>query len=206
MPAGRFPSPAVVCPLCTKGQDNLCINTAYPGHQVFGGYAEYISRSQHAVLAIPENVGYEAAAATLWAVFGWAAGSRFWVPPSTNRAPISGRAARRSSPANLTGRRCNTGLGGVVDGCSLAARSWLQSDLDQQWWHSVRGSAPSGTHPSSRSSRYDPRDPLRAARMARERGTGVPGGAVDRSCGTGFSLEPAPSVEGDHSRGAGAKA
>ena len=63
----QMPHPACgVCPMCLRGQDNLCINTAYPGHQTFGGYAEYISRPQHAILSIPENIDYEAAAATLW--------------------------------------------------------------------------------------------------------------------------------------------
>lgn len=53
------------CPMCLRGRDNLCVNTAYPGHQIFGGYAEYVSRPQHAILAIPDGVGYHAAAATL---------------------------------------------------------------------------------------------------------------------------------------------
>jgi putative oxidoreductase len=52
--------------MCLRGHDNLCINTAYPGHQIFGGYAEYIVRPQNAVLRIPENIGYEMAAATMW--------------------------------------------------------------------------------------------------------------------------------------------
>lgn len=56
-----------VCPMCLRGQDNLCVNTAYPGHQVFGGYADYVARPQHTVLAIPDTVSYEVAAATLWA-------------------------------------------------------------------------------------------------------------------------------------------
>ncbi|WP_084465934.1 quinone oxidoreductase family protein [Nocardia salmonicida] len=64
----QMPHPACgQCPMCLRGRDNLCINTAYPGHQTFGGYAEFIVRSQHAVLPIPEKVEYEAAAATLWA-------------------------------------------------------------------------------------------------------------------------------------------
>jgi NADPH:quinone reductase-like Zn-dependent oxidoreductase len=64
----QMPHPACGhCAMCIRGLDNLCINTAYPGHQVFGGYAEYIARSQNAVLRIPDNIGFEAAAATLWA-------------------------------------------------------------------------------------------------------------------------------------------
>ena len=52
--------------MCLRGHDNLCIDTAYPGHQVFGGYAEYIVRRQDAVLPIPDGVDFETAAATLW--------------------------------------------------------------------------------------------------------------------------------------------
>lgn len=64
----QMPHPACGhCPMCLRGRDNLCVSTAYPGHQTFGGYAEYVVRSQNAVLPIPENVGYESAAATLWA-------------------------------------------------------------------------------------------------------------------------------------------
>ncbi len=63
----QMPHPACgVCPMCLRGRDNLCTNTAYPGHQIFGGYADFISRPQHAILAIPDHVGYDLAAATLW--------------------------------------------------------------------------------------------------------------------------------------------
>ncbi|WP_433566735.1 quinone oxidoreductase family protein [Nocardia sp. CA-151230] len=54
------------CAMCLRGKDNLCINIAIPGHQIFGGYAEYIVRHQDAVLPIPEGIGFETAAATLW--------------------------------------------------------------------------------------------------------------------------------------------
>nr|GLK33383.1 hypothetical protein GCM10017611_02250 [Rhodococcus wratislaviensis] len=67
--------------MCVRGKDNLCINTAYPGHQIFGGYAEYIVRSQHEILRIPEGVDYADAAATLWS----------YTTPlncAANRAPI----------------------------------------------------------------------------------------------------------------------
>ncbi|MHA4854272.1 quinone oxidoreductase family protein [Rhodococcus sp. MSC1_016] len=70
-----------LCHMCVRGKDNLCINTAYPGHQIFGGYAEYIVRSQHEILRIPEGVDYAAAAATLWS----------YTTPlncAANRAPI----------------------------------------------------------------------------------------------------------------------
>lgn len=64
----QMPHPACgQCPMCLRGRENLCLNTAYPGHQTFGGYAEYVARPQHAVLAIPEGVSDEHAAATLWA-------------------------------------------------------------------------------------------------------------------------------------------
>lgn len=63
----QMPHPACgVCPMCLRGRDNLCLRTAYPGHQIFGGYAEYIVRPQHAILPIPGNISYELAAATLW--------------------------------------------------------------------------------------------------------------------------------------------
>jgi putative oxidoreductase len=63
----QLPHPACgVCDLCLHGLDNLCVDTAYPGHQVFGGYAEYIVRHQDTVLAIPDAVDYQRAAATLW--------------------------------------------------------------------------------------------------------------------------------------------
>ena len=71
-----------VCPMCLRGRDNLCVNISYPGHQSFGGYAEYVVRSQHAVIAIPEGVSYDLAAATLWA----------YTTPlncATRRAPVS---------------------------------------------------------------------------------------------------------------------
>ena len=63
----QMPHPACGrCPMCLRGRDNLCLNTAYPGHQTFGGYADYIARSQDAILPIPAHVSFEAAAATLW--------------------------------------------------------------------------------------------------------------------------------------------
>lgn len=52
--------------MCLRAHDNLCVNIAYPGHQIFGGYAEYIVRPQDAVLALPDHVTFENAAATMW--------------------------------------------------------------------------------------------------------------------------------------------
>src|SRR5438045_3816902 len=47
----QMPHPACGhCVMCERGQDNLCTDTAYPGHQVFGGYAEYVVRPQHGLL------------------------------------------------------------------------------------------------------------------------------------------------------------
>ncbi|MFD3617511.1 zinc-binding dehydrogenase [Streptomyces sp. NPDC058676] len=54
------------CALCVRGLENLCIDTAYPGHQVFGGYAQYVVRRQDAILPIPGGVDFETAAATMW--------------------------------------------------------------------------------------------------------------------------------------------
>jgi putative oxidoreductase len=55
------------CPMCLLQQENLCTNIAYPGHQIFGAYAQYISRPQETILPIPANVSYEIAGSTLWA-------------------------------------------------------------------------------------------------------------------------------------------
>lgn len=63
----QMPHPACGhCPMCLRGQDNLCINTAYPGHQIFGGYADYVARPENAVLRIPDHIDYQTAAATMW--------------------------------------------------------------------------------------------------------------------------------------------
>ncbi|MCT7660728.1 quinone oxidoreductase family protein [Mycobacterium deserti] len=63
----QMPHPACGgCPMCSRGADNLCINTAYPGHQIFGGYAQLITRPEDAILGIPDGVSFEKAAATLW--------------------------------------------------------------------------------------------------------------------------------------------
>ena len=55
------------CTMCIRGLDNLCLDTSYPGHQVFGGYAEYVVRGVDAILPIPDGVDFETAAATMWA-------------------------------------------------------------------------------------------------------------------------------------------
>lgn len=79
----QMPHPACgQCPMCLRGRDNLCINTAYPGHQIFGGYAQYVSRPQHTVLPTPDVIEDDVAAATLWA---------YTTPMNcaTRRAPVS---------------------------------------------------------------------------------------------------------------------
>lgn len=64
----QMPHPACGrCAMCLRGQDNLCLDTAYPGHQSFGSYAEYVVRDEQALLAIPADISYEAAGSTLWA-------------------------------------------------------------------------------------------------------------------------------------------
>lgn len=63
----QMPHPACGhCAMCLRGRDNLCLNTAYPGHQIFGGYADYVARPETAILPIPAGVSYETAAATMW--------------------------------------------------------------------------------------------------------------------------------------------
>ncbi|MGH3635182.1 MAG: alcohol dehydrogenase catalytic domain-containing protein, partial [Mycobacterium sp.] len=101
----QMPHPACgFCPMCLRGHDNLCLNTAYPGHQTFGGYAEYVARPQHSVLPIPDNVDYEQAAATLWA----------YTTPlncATRRAPV-----RAGDTVLITGAS-----GGVAIACAQLA-------------------------------------------------------------------------------------
>ena len=64
----QMPHPACGrCAMCVRGRDNLCLDTAYPGHQLFGGYAELIARPEDAVLPLAPHVSFEAAAATMWA-------------------------------------------------------------------------------------------------------------------------------------------
>lgn len=63
----QMPHPACGhCAMCERGHDNLCVDTAYPGHQIFGGYAEYIARPETAILRLADHVGFEDAAAAMW--------------------------------------------------------------------------------------------------------------------------------------------
>jgi NADPH:quinone reductase-like Zn-dependent oxidoreductase len=54
------------CEYCKRGLDNLCVGTTLPGHQRFGGYAEYVSRNETELLRAPEHVPFEKLACCLW--------------------------------------------------------------------------------------------------------------------------------------------
>ncbi|GAA2625511.1 alcohol dehydrogenase catalytic domain-containing protein [Actinomadura fulvescens] len=54
------------CASCRRGDDNLCQDTELPGHQRFGGYAEYVTAPQHGLLQAPDGVDFETLACVLW--------------------------------------------------------------------------------------------------------------------------------------------
>ena len=54
------------CEYCLRGLDNLCIDIALPGHQRFGGYAQYVCRKESELLEAPGTVSYEKLACVLW--------------------------------------------------------------------------------------------------------------------------------------------
>ncbi|MFC6879406.1 MULTISPECIES: alcohol dehydrogenase catalytic domain-containing protein [Actinomadura] len=54
------------CAACRRGDDNLCQDTELPGHQRFGGYAEYVSVPQDGLLPAPDGVDFETLACVLW--------------------------------------------------------------------------------------------------------------------------------------------
>jgi NADPH:quinone reductase-like Zn-dependent oxidoreductase len=54
------------CEFCRRGLDNLCVVVEIPGHQRFGGYAEYVAAREHDVLRIPDSIPFEKAACLLW--------------------------------------------------------------------------------------------------------------------------------------------
>lgn len=54
------------CDNCLRGFDNLCTNIKLPGHQLPGGYAEYVSRKESEVLPAPEGVSYEKLGSCIW--------------------------------------------------------------------------------------------------------------------------------------------
>jgi D-arabinose 1-dehydrogenase-like Zn-dependent alcohol dehydrogenase len=54
------------CGPCIRGDDNLCTNIGIPGHQVCGGYADYVVAPEQELLAAPDNLSFEELAFTLW--------------------------------------------------------------------------------------------------------------------------------------------
>ena len=54
------------CEYCQSGLDNLCTDIGLPGHQRFGGYAQYVSRKQTELLHAPASVVFEKLACLLW--------------------------------------------------------------------------------------------------------------------------------------------
>jgi NADPH:quinone reductase-like Zn-dependent oxidoreductase len=54
------------CENCLRGWDNLCTNIKLPGHQLLGGYAEYVVRQENEVLPAPEGIPYEKLGSCLW--------------------------------------------------------------------------------------------------------------------------------------------
>jgi NADPH:quinone reductase-like Zn-dependent oxidoreductase len=54
------------CEYCVRGLDNLCINTLLPGHQRFGGYAEYVAVKEVNLLHAPASLPFEKQSCCLW--------------------------------------------------------------------------------------------------------------------------------------------
>lgn len=54
------------CDNCLRGYDNLCTNIKYPGHQLPGGYAEYVSRKESELLRAPEGISWEKLGSCMW--------------------------------------------------------------------------------------------------------------------------------------------
>lgn len=54
------------CEYCRRGLDNLCVNIGLPGHQRFGGYAEYVARKDTELLRAPDSLPFEKLACLLW--------------------------------------------------------------------------------------------------------------------------------------------
>ncbi|MFD4577557.1 zinc-binding alcohol dehydrogenase family protein [Streptomyces sp. NPDC058417] len=53
-------------PLAIRGLGNLSTGVDYPGHTMFGGNAQYVSRPDTYWLPLPDTVGFQDAAAALW--------------------------------------------------------------------------------------------------------------------------------------------
>ncbi|SIQ19499.1 quinone oxidoreductase family protein [Maribacter ulvicola] len=56
-----------LCENAIRGLGNLSTELDYPGHTMFGGNAQYISRPEHYFMKLPENVSFRSAAAGAWA-------------------------------------------------------------------------------------------------------------------------------------------
>ena len=54
------------CPYCLRGLDNLCVGVGLPGHQRFGGYADYVVVAEKDLLPAPANLSYDELACCLW--------------------------------------------------------------------------------------------------------------------------------------------
>ena len=54
------------CGYCRRGLDNLCVDIGLPGHQRFGGYAEYVARKENELLRAPDSLPFEKLACLLW--------------------------------------------------------------------------------------------------------------------------------------------
>ncbi len=54
------------CAMCLRGLDNLCLDTALPGHQRYGTYAQYVLVPGHGLLHAPDHVPFETLSCALW--------------------------------------------------------------------------------------------------------------------------------------------
>ncbi|MGC4028609.1 MAG: zinc-binding dehydrogenase [Steroidobacteraceae bacterium] len=54
------------CHVCKRGDDHLCVNVTYPGHQRPGSYAQYVVAPERDLIPSPDNVSDEALACSLW--------------------------------------------------------------------------------------------------------------------------------------------
>ncbi|MFC1868654.1 alcohol dehydrogenase catalytic domain-containing protein [Thermodesulfobacteriota bacterium] len=55
-----------LCEYCMRGLDNLCINTVLPGHQRFGGYAEYVAVKGINLIPGQSSLSFEKQACCIW--------------------------------------------------------------------------------------------------------------------------------------------
>jgi len=54
------------CDMAIRGRGNLSTGVNYPGHSGLGGNAQFVSRPENYWVPLPDNVGFEAAAAGSW--------------------------------------------------------------------------------------------------------------------------------------------